>query len=631
MSLRARFTVFVLLYCFITGIVVGFVLYLIAQGQLHKNGKKQVRVLARAVAGALDGDAHSGMAYTRSLGDPRYIRSLEYLQKVKASFPAEFSMNIFTIHYDPEASFWRYVLDDMVMAYDVLWVKTEDFAFDVHTDADGQLRAAHGFKTNTARFSLTVNKKKVSLHFEGDAPRQSLSLEGRKLLEVRRHAPFLVFDTVFGEMGRERRESMGEFEIAGKRVPLSLAFCAQGEPQSLPGERFKAPAEFLRRCADLLAKNEDAIVDDVESIWGDAYFTAIAPICSSDGAPRDLACIDVFIPARVFLNEELLDSMASAVIPLLLVILSLSLVHGQRLIQPVLKLDAAMRQIAFGDFSVRVDLGNIREYACLAEHFNLMTARHAEYVDESRRNAALAREMEIARAIQDSLIPKNIPASPFYEIACRYSPQDAIGGDSFCFRSLSENRVGVLVSDVAGHGVSAALISNMVHMAFEFEFRRAFRAGDLLAGLNRALYPKCAEDKFVTACYAHFDFGRRRFYAANAGHPPMILYRRSEDRFAFIKPKGVPIACFEDARYESVVCDLQPGDRIIFYTDGISDAHWGEGRLFGASRFLEIVRESTRISASGFADRILSEARAWRSAAEEPREDDMTIVVVDVA
>ncbi|MDR2734918.1 MAG: SpoIIE family protein phosphatase [Spirochaetota bacterium] len=633
MSLRKRVSFFLLLYCTIAALAVGFVQYFVAQDYLYNNVRDQSQILSLAVAKAINGDVHASLAEKglRAIADPWYVRYFEYIRKLKRLYPIQSAANIFTIHYDAGNSLWRYVLDDGIMPQDGVWLKMQDIALDVHCTPEGQLRIVYGFLTNTSDFNARVNDKIIPIHFEGEAPRQSLFVLGKKILEVKEYSPHLVMDTVLGEMSRDSRELFGEVEIQGRPITAAMAFCAQGESQSQPGMVFVRYPAFYEICKEILDKNQDVtIMDNLENIWGNEDFIAVSPICTDDGVPNGLVCYEVFEPIFVAFQNKLFRSMAAIAIPIIMLAFVLSYFQGQRLVRPVLNLEQAFKSIVQGDFSTRISLGSIDEYAELAASFNLMTSRHADYVEESKKNAANMREMELARSIQESLIPKDIPVSPFYNIACRYSPLHTVGGDSICFRRGNENRIGILVSDVAGHGLSAALISSMVHIAFDFEFPRAFRASDLLVGLNQSLFSKCVGEKYVTACYAHLDFGRHRFFVANAGHPPLIVYRSDRDVFEFIKPKGIPVGCFADAQYESEVRNLQTGDRIILYTDGISEARRGDGQLFSVSRFLEVVRENAALSADNFADRVLWEARTWRDA-KDSIEDDMTIVVVDIA
>ena len=639
MSLRKQITFFVLLYCLGVGLIVGLVQYFVAKDHLLTAVREKTSILARALAGSLNGEEHAALAHPGAAEDPRYIRALEYIRSVKSLFLVQSAAYIYTLHYDKDAEIWRYVLDAGIMPRDGVWVKTKNFGFEVNCDEAGQLRVIHAFKTNTANCTLRVADKEFDLHFEGKAPRQSLFLDGKKILEVREHAP-LVLDTIAGEVSGNAREAAGEIVIAGRNEKVFLSFCAQGEAHSMPGERFVASAAFLKQCYEIFSQgsgnvivdqcNENVIINAKGDIWGEVNFVAVATIHTFDGfddKPIGLVCVDVTKPLYSSYYKDLLASMIATIVPLLIIVSIVFFIQGQRFIRPMFQLDKAMRQLLNNHFSTRLDLGNIREYARLSESFNLMTVRLAEYVEESKKSAAEVRDMEIARSIQDAFMEHEPSASPFFEIACRHTPRRIVGGDSFCFQMGDGNTIGVLVSDVTGHGVSAALISNMVRMAYDFGFSLASsRTDKLLEELNSALIDKCMGLRYVTACYTYLDFDRRCFSVSNAGHPPMMVYRGSEDKFDFFKPRGIPLGCFPEIKYESIEYALKSGDRIILYTDGISEAQQsGGGQLFGQSRFLEVIRGSRSLSAAGLAERVLSEVQTWRHS-----EDDMTIVVIDI-
>jgi serine phosphatase RsbU (regulator of sigma subunit) len=630
MTLRKQITIFVLLYCIGVVVVVSLVQYSVSRDHLFTVVQEKTSIIARAIAGAIDGGVHAVLAHSGAAWDPRYKRYLEYIRDIKTLFLEQSAANIYTIHYDEGASLWRYVLDDRTMTYDGIWVKSERFGFKVNCDQKGQIRVIHALRTNTTSFTMRVFDEKFDIRFKGEVPRQSLYIDGKELLRVREHTP-LVLDTIAGEMDKHSREAQAEIELARKNAKIFLSFSAQGEPHSMPGERFVSTAAVLEQYREFLAGgygNGTGIIGEKEDIWGEVVFVATAIIYTADGRPTGLVCVDVSQPVYSSYYDGLFISMTASILPLLAFVCIAFFIQGQRFVWPMFALDKAICQMTEKDnYSIRIDLGRIREYARISESFNLMTDRLSKYIEESKKSAATMRDIEIARSIQDAFMADEPPSSPFFEIACRHIPRRVVGGDSFCFHLGHKNSIGVLVSDVAGHGVPAALVSNMVRMAFDFGFSRFSSWTDkLLHLLNRSLFNKCMGERYVTACYTYLDFDKKRFSVSNAGHPPMIVYRSREDEFEMIKPRGIPLGCFSDARYKSTKFMVESKDRIILYTDGISGAQRSSDEaLFGQNRFFEVIRESASLNAADLADKILSEAQSWRN-----REDDMTVVVIDI-
>ena len=201
-----------------------------------------------------------------------------------------------------------------------------------------------------------------------------------------------------------------------------------------------------------------------------------------------------------------------------------------------------------------------------------------------------------------------------------YVPATSVGGDMYSFLS-ADSGAGVLVADVAGHGVPAALIASMVKIALSSQARLADDPAALLGELD-SLLRRDVRRAFVTATYLWFDTTRRRVAVSNAGHPPPLLYR--DGTFLELGGSGVLLGRFNVARYTTTFTDLLPGDRIVAYTDGIPEARNGRDEMFGEERLKEAVGGDATT-----AD-VLIAVRQWRGNAVEDA-DDLTIVIVDVA
>jgi phosphoserine phosphatase RsbU/P len=180
---------------------------------------------------------------------------------------------------------------------------------------------------------------------------------------------------------------------------------------------------------------------------------------------------------------------------------------------------------------------------------------------------ALSRELELAREIQHSLLPQQVPHVPGLRITGTYLPMGAVAGDFYDVVLLTDERVMVLVADVSGHGVGAALVSSMVKVAFAAESERYDDPGDVLGGINRALIGKF-ERAYITACCAVFDPRRRAVQYAAAGHPPALL-RRSDGRVERLEDGGIVLTLVPAAAYRSTAVSFAPGDRLLLFTDGL--------------------------------------------------------------
>jgi phosphoserine phosphatase RsbU/P len=246
------------------------------------------------------------------------------------------------------------------------------------------------------------------------------------------------------------------------------------------------------------------------------------------------------------------------------------------------------------------------------------------------RLLALNKELEIARRIQFSTLPQMVPALTGLEIVARYSPMSAVAGDFYDFLYVDEQRVGILIADVTGHGVPAALIASMLKVAFAGQAAHAQDPAQVLAGLNRALWGKF-EEHFVTAAYLYVDLEKRSMRYSAAGHPPLMLLPRASGEVREIEENGLLLGMFPEAAYTTAEFSVGPGDRCLMYTDGVLEAKNAAQEEFGKPRCKDFVEKQRDIPPARFANALLDKIAGFsgRSLAGG-QEDDITLVVLDV-
>ena len=241
----------------------------------------------------------------------------------------------------------------------------------------------------------------------------------------------------------------------------------------------------------------------------------------------------------------------------------------------------------------------------------------------------IANELETARQIQSFILPrKTVDINGIY-LAAHYVPMASVAGDFYDFIKLDEKRLGILVADVSGHGVPASLISSMVKIAFSSQLPHAHDPAQVLYGINQILCGKLESD-FVTAGYLFIDTENQTATYAGAGHPPLLLWRGSEQKIYEYRGKGIILGQFKDARYQNIELSLNSGDRFVVYTDGIFEATNAAGDLFGWNRFKEFITSHASLSAGNFADGLIQHISSWSGKhLDEALDDDMTLVVAD--
>ena len=245
------------------------------------------------------------------------------------------------------------------------------------------------------------------------------------------------------------------------------------------------------------------------------------------------------------------------------------------------------------------------------------------------RLLAINKELEIARQIQSSTLPRTIPSFAGLEIVARYVPMSAVAGDFYDFLIVDDKHVGILVADVTGHGVPAALIASMLKVAFAGQAAHAHDPARVLAGLNASLCGKF-EEHFVTAAYLFVDLENGLLRYSAAAHPPLMLASRGAGSVREIEENGLMLGMFPEAAYSSVEICVAAGDRCLLCTDGVFEARNAAQEEFGKSRCARFLETHLDLSAAHFIDGLLHSIADFSGHnSTRAQEDDITLLVLD--
>jgi phosphoserine phosphatase RsbU/P len=241
-----------------------------------------------------------------------------------------------------------------------------------------------------------------------------------------------------------------------------------------------------------------------------------------------------------------------------------------------------------------------------------------------RRDAKQAREQEEARLIQRALLPSVMPDIKGCTIAARWTPASGIGGDCYDVVRFSDTRVALTIADVVGKGLPAALLMSNLQAAVRAFATAQVLPQDLCASVNRLLCRNIASGKFVTFCYAVVDTVAHSIGYANAGHFPPVLMRRGgvAER---LTPTGLVLGVAPDWDYSSGQLAVNRGDRLVCFTDGITEALSPDGDEFGDERLVDLIRAHRTESADGLATALGDALAGWTGGAAQ---DDATLIVV---
>jgi sigma-B regulation protein RsbU (phosphoserine phosphatase) len=247
------------------------------------------------------------------------------------------------------------------------------------------------------------------------------------------------------------------------------------------------------------------------------------------------------------------------------------------------------------------------------------------YANENRL-LLIENELAIARRIQASILPDANPQLRNLRIATAYRPMTTVAGDFYDFIPVDQNRVGILIADVSGHGVPAALIAAMIKVALQSILPFSHDPQEVLRGLNRILSGQL-HGQFVTASYLWLDTENRIALYSAAGHPPLLRWR--DGTMEQIESNGILFGVLSEPDYPVRKLTISPGDRFLLYTDGLVEPENAGGDSFGDTRLEQVVRNNKAFPLSELVDHLLSEVRLWQPASMA-QQDDITLIAIDV-
>jgi serine phosphatase RsbU (regulator of sigma subunit) len=309
----------------------------------------------------------------------------------------------------------------------------------------------------------------------------------------------------------------------------------------------------------------------------------------------------------------------------------LAILQGLSISRPIKQLAYRADQIARGDLGARVEITSSDEIGLLGENFNFMADQISILLEQTAEKARIEQELEVAKTIQDTLVPTAEPVDHgILKFAGYYQPAAQTGGDWWTWSDLVGGKVLLVVGDVTGHGVPSAMITAAAKAACDvarYVYRDDVTVSGLLEIMNHAIF-ESAQRRFVMTCFASiFDPHRRTITYANAGHNFPYLYRAGDGRgeFGSLMIRGNRLGDDRNSRYEAKTTELIPGDVLIWYTDGIVECENQAGEEYGEKRFRASVRRAAALDAGEMRDAIVADATAYFG--PTPRKDDITMIV----
>lgn len=243
-----------------------------------------------------------------------------------------------------------------------------------------------------------------------------------------------------------------------------------------------------------------------------------------------------------------------------------------------------------------------------------------QVITRERKLVEVEQELAMARRIQSSIIPEFSPKISGLRLATRYQPMTSVAGDFFDFLKTGETSLSILIADVSGHGVPAALVASMLKVCFAAQRSDATDPAKVLAGLNTMLRGSLG-GQYVTAACAAVDLATRTITYAGAGHPPSLLLRRKQGEVIRLDENGLFIGPFPHATYSNMTVPFEIGDTLLLYTDGIIEATGPDGQEFGGKNLELLLLNTEILEPAQFIQEL------FRKISTPLQQDDLTVVL----
>ncbi len=328
------------------------------------------------------------------------------------------------------------------------------------------------------------------------------------------------------------------------------------------------------------------------------------------------------------LSESILNRIYLIVIGALLFTVLLSLKISKTFTQPILRIIEKTKVMAQGKLDTKIDVQSKDELGELAEALNTMSAKLLDSREEILTKQRMEKELEIAYHVQKRLLIEKFPEVKGLEIAGECIPALEVGGDFYDLLQIGDGFSNIVIGDVAGKGMPAAMFMGIVRSIIRAEGFESLNASEVMKKANRLVCLDSKSGMFVTIFYAIYDEAERRLEYCNAGHVFPILYDPNDQKFTYLNTEGRPLGITIESNYEAKSHKLEEGQVVVLYTDGVVEAVDGNDVPFGEGKMRGIIRANAHASADEIFQKLKGAVNLHRR--DVPQSDDITLIVLKI-
>ncbi len=244
------------------------------------------------------------------------------------------------------------------------------------------------------------------------------------------------------------------------------------------------------------------------------------------------------------------------------------------------------------------------------------------------KNMAVEKELNMAKSVQNSIMPTLFPISDKFAVSGKYKPMYNLGGDYYDVFQIDNDRLGAVIADVSGHGLAAALITAMAKTSFTSSASKKLSTAETINVLHKSLYTSVGRSGlYITALYAIIDFSKMKMYYTSGGHNDVVLLKNNGDLIK-LESTDTIIGIFPNEEYTSVELDISNGDKLVLYTDGLPEAKNENSVFLGQNKLSEMIISLGKLNCQMFTEQLFDEINSFCNNA--PDEDDKTILTIEI-
>ncbi len=624
--IREKLLIYFLFFNLLTTISLGYILFQTSYSRFFENFIEQKKSLALSLAREIDTDSFSSFSHPDMFNDQDYEF---YQEKIKLILKDEPNLSyIYTLLLKKDSTL-VYAFDGNVNIRDGVFIRNEFFGFQFYLDEYERPVINWNGKEHRDNFTIHSTNYVFNIQFV-ENQKWSIQINNNIILEVLDSEDLTIGipDAIVSE-DNPSKEIIFKDEKNQIYYPIKYYFLKQGYPTFLPGIPYEETRSKKRNIIQAIESCKIYTSEDVEESALGIFLYIAVPIIGSNSKCIGSVVLDISpMDIQSFKNSMLLITLGVCFLIALISIFISYLLSGL-FVKPLEKLTKAVQELSIGNLETSVVIHSNDEFGFLAQKFNEMIINLRKAYTDAITLSSLRNEISIAKNIQESNLSKAIPYVAGISIGITYEPMDQVGGDFYDFALIGDKKLAIMIADVSGHGVPAAIITSMLKIAFSVESRKMKDPATTLENINTILLDKCGS-QFITVSLIVFDLEKKIATLAKAGHPPVIQLNKQTQEIIEHKSPGRLMGVYETLKTKNLKIPLKSNDRFILYTDGILEVINQNEVVFGEENFKQFLLENSQLSVEKLGERFLITLYDWQGNYTFDLPDDVTLIVVDI-